>query len=47
MRQAVIKYKEKVAGTLTQLDDGSSTFSYLDAWLANPELQKPLWEITG
>ena len=38
MRQAAIKYKAKVAGTLTQLDDGSFTFSYLDSWLANPEL---------
>ncbi|MCV6629674.1 MAG: HipA N-terminal domain-containing protein [Flavobacteriaceae bacterium] len=32
MRQAEVLYKERAAGTLTQLDDGSFTFRYNDAW---------------
>jgi serine/threonine-protein kinase HipA len=38
MRQAAIKYKDKMAGTLTQHDDGSYSFRYLEPWLSNPEL---------
>lgn len=37
MRQATIFYKEKKAGTLTQHDDGSFSFRYLDDWLADPK----------
>lgn len=37
MRQAQILFKEEEAGLLTQQDDGSFTFRYHDAWLANPD----------
>lgn len=37
MRQATILYKGKEAGILKQHDDGSFTFRYLDAWLAESE----------
>jgi serine/threonine-protein kinase HipA len=37
MRQATICYKGKEAGILKQQDDGSFTFRYLEAWLADPE----------
>jgi HipA-like protein len=35
MRQAKIYYKDEAAGLLTQHDDGSFTFRYHDAWLAD------------
>jgi len=35
MREAKILFKEEEAGILTQHDDGSFTFSYHDAWLAD------------
>jgi HipA-like protein len=35
MRQAEIKYKGRVAGQLSQEDDGSFTFSYDAMWLAD------------
>ncbi|MEI7983519.1 MAG: HipA N-terminal domain-containing protein [Bacteroidota bacterium] len=35
MRQASILYKEEEAGILTQHDDGSFTFRYHDAWIAD------------
>jgi HipA-like protein len=35
MRQAHILFKEEDAGLLIQHDDGSFTFRYHDAWLAN------------
>lgn len=35
MRQATVLYKGEEAGILEQHDDGSFTFRYLDAWLAN------------
>lgn len=37
MRQATIYYKGKEAGILKQHDDGSFTFRYLEAWLADPK----------
>lgn len=37
MRQATIFYKGKEAGILEQHDNGSFTFHYLEAWLADPE----------
>lgn len=37
MRQATIFYKGKEAGILEQHDNGSFTFRYLEAWLADPE----------
>jgi serine/threonine-protein kinase HipA len=39
MRKAKILYKEEDAGTLTQHDNGSFTFSYHDAWMA--DISKP------
>ena len=36
MRQATIFYKGEEAGILEQHDEGSFTFRYLEAWLANP-----------
>ena len=45
MRQATIFYKGKEAGTLEQHDDGSFTFRYMDAWLAdhgNPSISLSL-----
>jgi serine/threonine-protein kinase HipA len=35
MRQATVWYKEEEAGLLTQHDNGSFTFRYHDAWMAN------------
>lgn len=35
MRQAIILYKDDEAGVLTQHDDGSFTFRYSDAWIAD------------
>ena len=35
MRKAKIIYKDEDAGILTQHDDGSFTFSYNDAWMAD------------
>lgn len=35
MRRAKILYKDEEAATLTQHDDGSFTFRYTDAWMAN------------
>ena len=32
MRKVEILYKKEVAGLLTQLDDGSFVFRYMDAW---------------
>jgi HipA-like protein len=37
MREAKVLFKEVEAGVLTQHDDGSFTFSYVDAWLADKE----------
>lgn len=39
MRQAKILFKEVEAGVLTQLDDGSFTFRYHDAWFTNSAKQ--------
>ncbi|MBX2929015.1 MAG: HipA N-terminal domain-containing protein [Saprospiraceae bacterium] len=39
MRKAIILYKDQEAGVLTEHDDGSFTFRYHDAWLA--ESNKP------
>lgn len=33
MRKAKVLFKDEEAGVLTQHDDGSFTFSYLDSWL--------------
>jgi HipA-like protein len=35
MRKAKILYKDEEAGVLTQYDDGSFTFCYNDAWMAD------------
>ncbi|MEI7724820.1 MAG: HipA N-terminal domain-containing protein [Bacteroidota bacterium] len=35
MRQAKILFKDEEAGILTQHDDGSFTFRYNDAWMAD------------
>jgi len=35
MREAKILFKEEEAGVLTQHDDGSFTFRYLDTWMAD------------
>lgn len=35
MRQAIIQYKDKEAGILTQHDNGSFTFRYHDVWMAD------------
>jgi serine/threonine-protein kinase HipA len=35
MREAKVLFKDQEAGVLTQHDDGSFTFCYLDAWLAD------------
>jgi serine/threonine-protein kinase HipA len=35
MREAKILFKEQEAGVLTQLDNGSFTFRYHDAWMAD------------
>ncbi len=39
MRQAKILYKDEEAGLLTQHDDGSFTFDYLDSWVVDNEKQ--------
>ncbi len=36
MREAIILYKDEEAANLTQHDDGTFTFSYLDTWFLNP-----------
>ena len=36
MRQAKILFKDEEAGVLTQHDDGSFTFRYHEAWMADP-----------
>ena len=35
MRRAKVLYKNEHAGTLSQLDDGSFEFAYLDVWVRN------------
>ena len=35
MREATVLFKEEEAGVLTQHDDGSFTFRYHDAWMAD------------
>jgi len=35
MREAKVLFKDQEAGVLTQHDDGSFTFCYLEAWLAD------------
>lgn len=35
MRRARILFKDEEAGVLTQLDNGSFTFSYNDTWMAD------------
>lgn len=35
MRQALVLYKNEEAGTLSQLDDGSFTFRYNEAWIVS------------
>ena len=44
MRRAKVLYKNEHAGTLTQLDDGSFEFAYLDVWVLNPA--KPAISLT-
>lgn len=44
MRQAQVIYKNEVAGTLTQLDDGSFVFRYDDAWWSSSD--KPAISLT-
>ena len=44
MRRAKVLYKNEHAGTLTQLDDGSFEFAYLDTWFLNPA--KPAVSLT-
>lgn len=44
MRRAKVLYKNEHAGTLTQLDDGSFEFTYLDVWVLNPA--KPAVSLT-
>jgi HipA-like protein len=44
MRTAKVLYKEEEAGILTQHDDGSFTFRYHDAWVAN--IGKPSISLT-
>ncbi len=39
MRQAKILYKDEAAGILTQHDDGSFTFRYLDSWMSDSKKQ--------
>ncbi|MFZ4412987.1 MAG: HipA N-terminal domain-containing protein [Bacteroidales bacterium] len=35
MRKAVILFKEEEAGVLTQLDDGTFSFRYIDSWMTD------------
>lgn len=44
MRQAIVLYKDKEAGVLTQQNDGSFTFRYHDTWIADGE--KPSISLT-
>lgn len=44
MRRAKVLYKNEHAGTLSQLDDGSFEFAYLDVWVLNPA--KPAISLT-
>lgn len=44
MRQAIIRFKAQDAGILTQEDDGTFTFRYLDSWLDDKE--KPAISLT-
>ncbi|MCG8475914.1 MAG: HipA N-terminal domain-containing protein [Cytophagales bacterium] len=37
MRQAKVLFKEKEAGILTQLDDGSFSFCYHEEWVSNEQ----------
>jgi len=44
MRQASVYYKEELAGTIIELDNGTYTFKYNDIWLA--DTQKPAISLT-
>lgn len=44
MRQAKVCYKNKEAGVLTQLEDGSFRFEYLDHWFQ--DASKPAISLT-
>ncbi|WP_058103251.1 HipA N-terminal domain-containing protein [Maribacter dokdonensis] len=44
MRQALILYKKEEAGRLTQLNDGSFKFRYLDVWFQSND--KPAISLT-
>jgi len=44
MRAAKVLYKNVEAGTLSQLDDGSFEFKYLESWVDNPS--KPAVSLT-
>ena len=44
MRSVTVFYKDQAAGTLSQLDDGSFEFAYLQTWLA--DLSKPAISLT-
>lgn len=44
MRQGDVFYKNELAGTITQLDDGSFIFSYEDTWFLNSD--KPAISLT-
>ena len=44
MRQATILYKNEEAGVLTQHDNGSFTFKYIDSWISNDS--KPAISLT-
>lgn len=44
MREAKVIFKDEQAGILTQHDNGSFTFCYLDAWLADKD--KPAISLT-
>jgi HipA-like protein len=44
MRGAKVLYKNEVAGTLRQFEDGSFEFSYLESWVEDPT--KPAISLT-
>jgi HipA-like protein len=44
MRQATILYKNVEAGVLTQHDNGSFTYTYIDSWISNDS--KPAISLT-
>lgn len=44
MRKGEVFYKNELAGTIIQLDDGSFTFRYEDAWFLNSD--KPAISLT-